>query len=83
MSRVVIYGRVSTNDQTTDNQIYKLKEIIENRNWNLVDTYTDEGISGSKGRDKRPEFNRLCEDMVKGKFKKILVWDVRSSCFFT
>ena len=76
MSRVVIYGRVSTNDQTTDNQIYKLKEIIENRNWNLVDTYTDEGISGSKGRDKRPEFNRLCEDMVKGKFDKILVWDV-------
>lgn len=76
MSRVVIYGRVSTNDQTTDNQIYKLKEIIENRNWNLVDTYTDEGISGSKGRDKRPEFNRLCEDMIKGKFDKILVWDV-------
>lgn len=76
MSRVVIYGRVSTNDQTTDNQIYKLKEIIENRNWKLVDTYTDEGISGSKGRDKRPEFNRLCEDMVKGKFDKILVWDV-------
>ena len=76
MSRVVIYGRVSTNDQTTDNQIYKLKEIIENRNWDLVDTYTDEGISGSKGRDKRPEFNRLCEDMVKGKFDKILVWDV-------
>ena len=54
MSRVVIYGRVSTNDQTTDNQIYKLKEIIENRNWNLVDTYTDEGISGSKDRNKRP-----------------------------
>ena len=76
MSRVVIYGRVSTNDQTTDNQIYKLKEIIENRNWDLVDTYTDEGISGSKGRDKRLEFNRLCEDMVKGKFDKILVWDV-------
>ena len=56
MSRVVIYGRVSTNDQTTDNQIYKLKEIIENRSWKLVDTYTDEGISGSKGRDKMSDF---------------------------
>lgn len=44
MSRVVIYGRVSTNDQTTDNQIYKLKQIIENRNWNLVDTYKDETL---------------------------------------
>jgi len=75
-NRVVIYGRVSTTDQTTDNQLYKLREIIEIRGWNLVDTYTDEGISGSKGRDKRPEFNRLCKDMCKGNFDRILVWDV-------
>ncbi len=75
-NKVVIYGRVSTNDQTTDNQLYKLKEVIEIRGWDLVDTYTDEGISGSKGRDKRPEFDRLCKDMCKGKFDRILVWDV-------
>jgi len=75
-NRVVIYGRVSTTDQTTDNQLYKLREIIEIRGWDLVDTYTDEGISGSKGRDKRPEFDRLCKDMCKGKFERILVWDV-------
>ena len=68
-NRVVIYGRVSTTDQTTDNQLYKLREIIEIRGWDLVDTYTDEGISGSKGRDKRPEFDRLCKDMCKGKFE--------------
>lgn len=74
--KVVIYGRVSTSDQTTDNQIYKLKEIIEINGWDQVDFYVDEGISGTKGRDKRPEFDRMCKDMMRRKFTRILVWDV-------
>jgi len=74
--KVAIYGRVSTSDQTTDNQIYKLKEIIEINGWDQVDFYVDEGISGTKGRDKRPEFDRMCKDMVRRKFNRILVWDV-------
>jgi len=74
--KVAIYGRVSTSDQTTDNQIYKLKEIIEINGWDQVDVYVDEGISGTKGRDKRPEFDRMCKDMVRRKFNRILVWDV-------
>lgn len=44
--------------------------------WELVQTYVDEGISGTKGRDKRPEFDRLCKDMVRRKFNRILVWDI-------
>ena len=76
MAKVVIYGRVSTSDQTTENQILKLKEIVEINNWDLIDIYIDEGISGTKGRDKRPEFDRLCKDMVRRKFNRILVWDV-------
>lgn len=74
--RVVIYGRVSTSDQTSENQILKLREVIEINGWNEVDVYIDEGISGSKGRDKRPEFDRMCKDMVRRKFNRILVWDV-------
>ena len=74
--KVAIYGRVSTSDQTTDNQIYKLKEIIEINGWDQVDVYVDEGISGTKGRDKRPEFDRMCKDMMRRKFTRILVWDV-------
>ena len=46
--KVAIYGRVSTSDQTTDNQIYKLKEIIEINGWDQVDVYVDEGISGQR-----------------------------------
>lgn len=76
MEKVVIYGRVSTNDQTTENQLIKLKEIISINGWNLTDIYVDEGISGSKGRDQRPQFDRLCKDMVRRKFSRIMVWDV-------
>ena len=82
MERVVIYGRVSTNDQTTDNQTTKLNEIVEQNGWTLVDTYLDQGISGSKGRDQRPEFDRLCKDMVRRRFNRVLVWDVVRSVPF-
>ena len=74
--KVVIYGRVSTNDQTTENQLIKLKEIVSLNGWELVGEYVDEGISGSKGRDKRPQFDKLCKDMVRRKFNRVLVWDV-------
>jgi len=76
LDRVAIYGRVSTNEQTTDNQINFLQEIVSRNGWELVQTYVDEGISGTKGREKRPEFDRLCKDMVRRKFNRILVWDI-------
>ena len=76
MDRVAIYGRVSTSEQTSDNQINFLQEIVSRNGWELVQTYVDEGISGTKGRDKRPEFDRLCKDMVRRRFNRILVWDV-------
>ena len=76
MQRVVIYGRVSTQDQTCENQVQFLKQIIEQNNWELIDTYLDQGISGTKGRTKRPEFDRLCKDMVRRKFDKVMIWDI-------
>ena len=76
MENVVIYARVSTTDQTTENQILKLRSIVEKNDWELTEIYVDEDISGAKGRDKRPEFDRLCKDMVRRKFDRILVQDV-------
>jgi DNA invertase Pin-like site-specific DNA recombinase len=70
--KVAIYGRVSTSDQTTENQILKLKEIVEINNWDLVDIYIDEGISGTKGRDKRPEFDReMISERVKSGLDRV------------
>ena len=76
MDRVAIYGRVSTNEQSTDNQTDFLQEISDRNGWKLVEIYVDEGISGTKGREKRPQFDRLCKDMVRRKFNRILVWDI-------
>lgn len=74
--KVVIYVRVSTKSQNYQNQLTVLNELVEKRDWELVDVYIDNGISGSKGRDKRVEFDRMCNDMIKGKFDRILVWDI-------
>ena len=34
------------------------------------------GISGTKGRDKRLESERLCKDTIRRSFNRIIVWDV-------
>ena len=72
--KVVIYGRVSTNKQTVDNQLLELREISKRNDWEIVEEYLDSGYSGSLGRDKRPSFDRLLKDVNRKKFDGILVW---------
>lgn len=74
--KVAIYARVSTDGQTTDNQLLELKKVLSKSGWELVDTYIDEGISGSKGRDKRPELDRMLKDAVRRKFDVVMSWSV-------
>ena len=54
-----IYARVSTDDQTTENQLRELRQVAERCGWEVVAEFVDEGISGAKGRDKRPAFDAL------------------------
>ena len=81
MKQVVIYGRCSTDKQTVSNQLNDLREVANRSGWEVIDQYLDEGISGSKGRDKRPEFDRLLKDDNRKKFDGILVW-IKSFSFF-
>jgi len=67
MKRVGVYLRVSTTDQTTANQRLDLERVAAQRGWVIAETYVDHGISGSKGRDKRPAFDKLCKDATSGK----------------
>ena len=61
--RVAAYCRVSSNsaDQrnsfATQERVYR-KQITENPDWELVDIFADEGLSGMKA-DNRPEFQRM------------------------
>jgi hypothetical protein len=57
MKRAVLYLRVSTIDQTTTNQERELREVAERAGWQVAKVYRDHGISGAKGRDKRPAFD--------------------------
>src|SRR5438045_3898881 len=54
MKRVAIYIRVSTSKQDTDNQRRELVAMAKRSGWEVVKVYEDAGISGAKGRDKRP-----------------------------
>jgi DNA invertase Pin-like site-specific DNA recombinase len=61
VKRAVLYPRVSTVEQTTANQERELRAVAERSRWKIVKVYKDHGISGSKGRDKRPQFDAMCK----------------------
>ena len=71
-----IYSRVSTHEQTTSNQIMELKEIVARRGLTIFAEFSDEGISGAKGRDTRTGFDNLIKGAIKKDFDAILVWSV-------
>ena len=75
--RAALYIRVSTlNAQTTDNQRLELQSAAERHGWRVVEVYADEGISGAKGREKRPGFDRMLKASVRREFDVIMAWSV-------
>jgi len=75
-TRVALYLRVSTRGQTVENQERELREVADRAGWEVVAVYKDEGISGSKGRDKRPAFDALLKDAVRRRFSMVASWSV-------
>jgi DNA invertase Pin-like site-specific DNA recombinase len=76
MKRVGIYLRVSTNGQTSENQRRELEAVAARSGWQVVGFYEDNGISGAKGRDMRPGFDRLLKDATARKINMIAAWSV-------
>src|SRR4029077_1000226 len=74
--RAAIYGRVSTDGQTTDNQVVALKEVAARRGWDIAEGYIDHGISGANGRDKRPGFDRMLKGASRRKFDVVMAWAI-------
>ncbi len=73
--KVAIYVRVSTQHQTTENQLVELHEVCDRNDWEIVEEY-NETISGTKGINERTELNRLLIDAGRKKFDKVVVWSV-------
>ena len=72
--RTGLYLRVSTDQQTTANQRLELEAVAGRSGWDVVGIYEDAGISGSKGRDRRP--GQLLRDVTARKVNMIAAWSV-------
>jgi DNA invertase Pin-like site-specific DNA recombinase len=76
MKKVAIYLRVSTTDQTTDNQRRELEAVAGRLGWSVVSVFEDSGISGAKGRDARPGLDALMKGVSRRDFDMVLAWSV-------
>ncbi len=74
--RAAIYARVSTDGQTTDNQLQELRAVAGRMGWDVVQEFIDNGVSGAKGRDQRPQFDALCKAAVRREFDVVMSWSV-------
>jgi DNA invertase Pin-like site-specific DNA recombinase len=70
--RVVLYGRVSTHDQSVDMQLVELRRFAQARGWKAVDEFADKGISGAK--TSRPEFDRMMKLLRRRDADVLLCW---------
>jgi DNA invertase Pin-like site-specific DNA recombinase len=74
--RVAIYLRVSTGEQTTENQRRELEAVAARHDWRVVEVFEDAGISGAKGRDKRPGLDRLLKAIARREVDMVAAWSV-------
>ena len=74
--KVAIYARVSTNEQTTENQVRELTEWADRAGHEVVTIYDDNGVSGAKGREYRKEFDQLLKAAIRREFDLVAAWSV-------
>jgi DNA invertase Pin-like site-specific DNA recombinase len=72
VTRVAIYARVSTSDQSTDVQVEVLRAEAAHRGFAVAGEYIDDGVSGVKVS--RPALDRMLADVAAGQIDVVLVW---------
>ena len=76
MKKIAIYVRVSTNKQDSTNQLIELRNLANRLNYEIVLEYTDNGISGTKGREDRPGLDLLLNHAGQRKFEQVMIFDI-------
>jgi DNA invertase Pin-like site-specific DNA recombinase len=74
--RAALYVRVSTDRQTVENQIAALTKVAEARGWRIVETFSDAGISGAKGRKDRPALDEMLKQAQRRRFDVVMAWAI-------
>ncbi len=80
MKKVAAYCRVSTDNEDQANSLSSQKSYFEryindNKDWQLIEIYADEGLSGTSTR-KRKAFNKMICDAENGKINLILTKEI-------
>jgi DNA invertase Pin-like site-specific DNA recombinase len=74
--RIAIYALVSTDMQSTENQLLELRILCNKLGYTIVQEYTDNGISRDKSRDERPALDLLLKDATRHKFDMVMCWSI-------
>ena len=76
MKKVALYARVSTDKQTTENQLNELRAVANRMGYVITQEYVDNGISGAKSRSDRPSLDAMMKDAVRGRFDMVMCWSI-------
>jgi DNA invertase Pin-like site-specific DNA recombinase len=74
--RAVIYARVSTHHQDASNQTLELRAAAQRMGWEVIDELVDDGVSGTKGRESRPAFDRLFQMVQRREIQVVAAWSI-------
>ena len=74
--RIALYARVSTDKQTVENQLIELRSLCERLGYTIVQEYTENGISGAKGRNDRPALDAMLKAATQRKFDMVMCWSI-------
>lgn len=74
--RAALYARVSTDEQTTENQLVELRAAASRLGWTVVAEFVDNGISGAKGRSGRPQLDAMLKGVARKDFDIVASWSV-------
>jgi DNA invertase Pin-like site-specific DNA recombinase len=75
-TKVALYLRVSTDGQTVANQERELREVAATKGWEIVEVYSDKGISAAKSRDRRPGLDKALLGAIQGRYEVLGAWSV-------
>lgn len=53
-----------------------LTEVAQRSGWTVIQTFSDEGVSGAKGRDKRPGYDSLLKAVARREVDIVAAWSV-------
>jgi len=74
--RVALYLRVSTLEQDVTNQRRELEAVAQRHGWRIVAVFSDNGVSGAKGRAERPGLDELMKAVARRDVDMVAAWSV-------